>query len=239
MTWHAGEPDASCATERVADVLRGRILEGALLPGAALREVSVAAELEVSRNTLREALRLLGPEGLVTQVPNKGAVVRTLTGPDVRDIYRARRVIEAQAATESALAGDDQLAAMSSQVRAGERAAQACRWREVGTASLRFHQALVAILGSSRLDEFFRVLVTQLRLAWAMSGDEERFQQGWAERDRELYELLRQGRRSQGVGALLVYLEDSERHVLDALRGSRSPGAAQRAVRDAATPIPN
>jgi DNA-binding GntR family transcriptional regulator len=217
-----GSTEALSATDRVVDVLRGRILEGALSPGAALREISVAAELDVSRNTLREALRLLTSEGLVIQAPNKGASVRTFAASEVRDIYRTRRVLEVQAATESAVADDDQFAAMEAAVVAKERAEQARLWREAGTASLRFHQALIAVLGSYRLNEFFRTLLAQLRLAWAESCDEEQFQRGWAARDRELYELLRQGRRTQSVGALLIYLEDSERQVLDGLRLART-----------------
>lgn len=200
------------------DVLRTRILEGALAPGDALREVGVAAELAVSRNTLREALRLLASEGLVGQSPNKGAAVRTFTAADVRDIYRTRRALEVQAATDSATAGDERFAAMEAAVVAKERAECGGHWRAAGTASLRFHQELVTVLGSRRLDEFFRTLLAQLRLAWAASCDEAQFQRGWAERDRELYELLRQGRRTQSVGVLLVYLEDSERQVLDGLR---------------------
>lgn len=94
-------------TDRVVDALRTRMLEGALAPGVALREVSVAAELEVSRNTLREALRLLTSEGLVVQSPNRGASVKNFTVSEVRDIYRTRRVLEVQAATESAVATDE------------------------------------------------------------------------------------------------------------------------------------
>ncbi|WP_020669531.1 GntR family transcriptional regulator [Amycolatopsis nigrescens] len=210
--------EALSATDRVVDALRTRILEGALSPGAALREVPVAAELDVSRNTLREALRLLASEGLVIQPPNKGASVKTFTASEVRDIYRTRRVLEVQAATESAVAEEDRFAAMEAAVLAKERAEQAKQWRAAGTASLRFHQALIAVLGSHRLDDFFRTLLAQLRLAWATSCDEEQFQRGWAARDRELYELLRQGRRTQSVGVLLGYLEDSERQVLDGLR---------------------
>jgi DNA-binding GntR family transcriptional regulator len=210
--------EALSTTGRVVDALRSRILEGEFAPGAPLREVSVAAELAISRNTLREALRLLASEGLVVQPPNKGTSVKTFTGPEVRDIYRTRRALEVQAATESAVASDEQFAAMEAAVVAKERAEQAQLWREAGTASLRFHQALVAVLGSCRINEFFRTLLAQLRLAWATSCDEEQFQRGWAARDRELYELLRRGRRTQSVGVLLVYLEDSERQVLDGLR---------------------
>jgi DNA-binding GntR family transcriptional regulator len=210
--------EALSTTDRVVNVLRTYILEGALAPGAPLREVSVAAELEVSRNTLREALRLLASEGLVVQPPNKGASVKTFTASEVRDIYRTRRVLEMQAATESAVATEEQFAAMEAAVMAKERAEQARLWREAGTASLRFHQALIAVLGSCRLNEFFRTLLAQLRLAWATSCDEEQFQRGWAARDRELYDLLRHGRRTHSVGVLLIYLEDSERQVLDGLR---------------------
>lgn len=214
----AAATEAPSTTDRVVEVLRTRILEGGLSPGAALREVPVAAELDVSRNTLREALRLLASEGLVTQAPNRGASVSTVTAPEVRDIYRTRRALEVQAATESAVADADRFAAMNAAVIAKERAEQARRWREAGTASLRFHQALIGVLGSRRLNDFFRTVLAQLRLAWAASCDEEQFQRGWAARDRELYELLCQGRRTQSVGVLLIYLEDSERQVLDGLR---------------------
>ncbi|WP_019812847.1 GntR family transcriptional regulator [Saccharomonospora saliphila] len=228
--------DAVSATGRTVDVLRTRILEGALPPGTALREVSVAADLEISRNTLREALRLLTAEGLVVQQRNRGASVRTLTASEVRDLYRTRRVLEVQAATESAVAGEAAFAGLEAAVVSKERAERAGRWREAGTASLRFHQALVAMLGSRRLDEFFRTVLAQLRLAWAASGDEAGFQRGWAARDRELYELLRDGRRTRSVGVLQLYLEESERQVLDGLRRGREEHTRQgsRGVEDPA-----
>lgn len=215
--------DASGAAGRVADVLRERILEGALRPGTPLREAAVAAELDVSRNTLREGLRLLASRGLVLLAANKGASVRRLTAPEVRDIYRVRRVIEVQAATESAAARERRFADMEAAVVAGERAERAGSWRSVGTASLRFHQALVAVLGSDQLDAFIGTVLAQLRLAWEESRDEQAFQRSWSARDREIYELLRRGHRARGVAALTRYLEDSERQVLDELRRARRP----------------
>ena len=210
------------AADRVAGRLRERILQGDFPPGSPLREVSVAAELEISRNTLREALRLLASDGLVVQVPNKGAAIRRLSAPEVRDIYRVRRVLEVQAARDSALAGDESVAELEAAVIASEQAERDGAWRAAGTASLRFHQALVALLESGRLDDFFHRLLAQLRLAWSESWNDEEFQRSWAQRDRELYELLRTGRRESAIGALLAYLEDSERQVLDLLRRSRT-----------------
>ncbi len=214
--------EASGAACRAADALRERILGGELRPGSALRETALAAQLDVSRNSLREGLRLLSADGLVVHVPNKGTAVSRLAVPEVRDIYRARRALEVQAATESATASPERFKDMDAAVADEERAEQAQAWRAALTAGLRFHHALVAVLGSSRLDSFFWTLLAQLRLAWAEAGDDDSLQQSWAERDRELYELLRTGRRSHGVGALLVYLADSERQVLDVLRARDS-----------------
>jgi DNA-binding GntR family transcriptional regulator len=225
------EPEASSTAHWVADALRERILAGELRPGSRLREVALAALLDVSRNSLREGLRLLSAEGLVTQVPNKGAAVSRLSIAAVHDIYRARRALEVQAATESATAGPGRFAAMEIAVADEERAEQARAWRTALTAGLRFHCALVAMLGSSRLDSFFWSLLAQLCLAWAEASKDDRLQRSWAERDRELYELLRTGRRSQGVGALLVYLADSEYQVLDVLRAVHPPATSRGASR--------
>ena len=140
----------------------------------------------------------------------------------VSDIYRARRILEGQAATESATAEPGRFAAMEAAVAEEERAEHARAWRSALTAGLRFHCALVAMLGSSRIDGFFRILVAQLRLAWAEASEDDRLQHSWAGRDRELYELLCTGRRAQGLGALLVYLADSEQQVMDVLRARQS-----------------
>ena len=85
-------------TEQAAAALRDAILTGKIPPGTPLREVALAAELGVSRNTVREAARLLGGEGLVRHQMNRGIVVAEITAADVRDIYAARAAVEAAAA---------------------------------------------------------------------------------------------------------------------------------------------
>jgi len=204
----------------VTDVLRERIVEGELPPGTPLRDVALSAELEVSRNTLREALRTLHDEGLVVQQLHKGTAVKTLSAEDVTDIYLARRTLELSAVDASPLAPEPLLDAMEAKVAAAELAVDAEAWDKVGTASLRFHQSLVALLGSARLDGFFRVTIAQLRLAFAVMADQGAFQTPWVARDREICDLIRGGRRTAAGAALRVYLDDSERTVLDAVRAS-------------------
>ena len=79
---------------RVFQKIREDILTGVYKEHDELREVSIGEELGVSRTPVREALRQLELEGLVTIVPNKGAYVTGLTPQDVHDIYKIRSLLE-------------------------------------------------------------------------------------------------------------------------------------------------
>jgi DNA-binding GntR family transcriptional regulator len=78
----------------IADRLRAAILGGDLPPGAALVETALAAQFNVSRAPLREALRQLIEEGLVVTVPYTGTRVVDLSVGDVREIYSMRITLE-------------------------------------------------------------------------------------------------------------------------------------------------
>ncbi|MET0451861.1 MAG: GntR family transcriptional regulator [Mycobacterium sp.] len=86
------------STERTYGEIRDRILSGRLLPGARLVEVELAAELDVSRTPIREALRQLSAEGLIEMLPNRGATVRSWTDDELHDIYQSRAELDSLAA---------------------------------------------------------------------------------------------------------------------------------------------
>lgn len=92
--------------ERTAELLArrisGAILAGELLPGARLREASLAAEYDVSRTPIREALIQLSSVGLVELTPNRGATVLELTLAGVSEVYHLRAVLEGEAASLAA-----------------------------------------------------------------------------------------------------------------------------------------
>ncbi len=96
----AGNPFGTLSLEpvttvdRVAEELRRSLFEGELGPGTPLREMALADALNVSRSTVREALGYLVAEGLADRVPNRGTQVRRLDPVQVRDVCRARAVIE-------------------------------------------------------------------------------------------------------------------------------------------------
>jgi DNA-binding GntR family transcriptional regulator len=82
------------ASHRIADVLRAEILGGLYRPGEHLRQVDLAARSEASRIPVREALRMLAAEGLVTMVPNAGAWVTWLTPAECDEVYLIRERLE-------------------------------------------------------------------------------------------------------------------------------------------------
>src|SRR5687768_14230783 len=75
-------------------MLRRQIADGKLLPGTKLREEAVSAAFAISRNTVREAFRLLAHERLLEHTLHRGVFVRTLTADDVREIYTTRRLVQ-------------------------------------------------------------------------------------------------------------------------------------------------
>lgn len=81
-------------SNRVFQKIRDNILNGTYKEQDELRENTLGKELGVSRTPVREALRQLELEGLVTIVPNKGAYVTGITTKDVKDIYMVRSMLE-------------------------------------------------------------------------------------------------------------------------------------------------
>lgn len=160
--------DAGIARVRVSDqvvtALREAVLGGELEPGEALREVGLAERYEVSRGTVREAIRALEAEGLVSVSMHRGAFVSDPTPADVRDIYAARLAIEPAAALAVSDAAPDVLDGLQTITATLEAAVSSDDRRAAVEADLAFHAALVALQGSARLDAFYANLQSELRL---------------------------------------------------------------------------
>jgi DNA-binding GntR family transcriptional regulator len=87
---------------RLAAYLRSEIIAGRYRPGDRLIEQSIAAECGVSRVPLREAIRILAAEGLVTISPHRGASVSPLSDSELVELFGARGAIEGAAAARAA-----------------------------------------------------------------------------------------------------------------------------------------
>src|ERR1043166_4231493 len=81
-------------TSAVADKLREQIIRGLIPEGAQLRQDHIAAQFQVSRIPVREALRQLDAEGLIAIVPNRGAIVPALSPDDIEELFSIRALLE-------------------------------------------------------------------------------------------------------------------------------------------------
>lgn len=97
------EDDAAPLRRQAEDALRRRILSGEVAPGERLKERELVEMLGVSRTSLREALRQIEAEGLVTLEPNRGPVVARLSYEDAEDLYEIRGILEEQACADFAM----------------------------------------------------------------------------------------------------------------------------------------
>jgi DNA-binding GntR family transcriptional regulator len=90
----AGNLAGNTASHRIADALRAAILDGSYQPGERIRQEDIAARSGASRIPVREALRMLHDEGLVTLVANSGAWVTRLTLAECAELYQIRERLE-------------------------------------------------------------------------------------------------------------------------------------------------
>jgi len=134
--------------ERVADVLRAAIFDGALPPGAPLIEKAIAADLDISRAPVREAIRVLSQEGLVESVAYKGSSVRRPTSRDVNEVYALRGLFE-RFAVRRILANpdglEDRLRGLVAACDEMNACASAGDLKGLSAADERFHRNLIAL----------------------------------------------------------------------------------------------
>lgn len=154
------------AEAQATEILREQILTGHIRTGARLTEVRLAAELKVSRATVRTALHQLTVEGLIVQTPYTGWSVMTLTAHDAWELYTLRASLEGLAAR---LAARSLNAAGRTELdRAFNRLSSASlrgSWAKTTTADFALHKTIVQLAGHQRLAEQYRLVEQQVRVS--------------------------------------------------------------------------
>lgn len=235
MSQHPPDPsfaslsvEPSSIVERVADELRRAMFEGELEPGTPLREVALADSLGVARSTVREALALLVADGLADRVPNKGTAVHALDADGIRDVCRARLVLESagvarwpQASAEARAAVRDALAAFTA--LAGPRGRARGSSQEITAAHLDVHRALAGLTESPRLLATADALYAEIRLALAGVDRARRNVHEQAHDHGDLVALLEAGDLDSALATLTEHLAGAERSLLASVPAAAPP----------------
>lgn len=203
-------------TVRIAEALRDQLITGELKPGERLSEAALAASFEVSRNTLREAFRLLTKDGLLQHEPHRGVFVSVPSAASILDIYRVRRMLECQALA-GAYPGHPAVARMRAAVAEARMRRDETDWQGVGSANMRFHAAVVDLADSERLSGFYAQIAAELRLCFGQLRDPELLHAPYIEMNAAILADLEAGRPDVASQGMERYLAQSERMILAAL----------------------
>jgi DNA-binding GntR family transcriptional regulator len=159
--------------EDVAERLRAQIFARELEPGSWIDEMKLSVDYGISRTPLREALKVLAAEGLVTMKPRRGAYVAEMSRDDVAQVYHLLALLESDAAGEVARhASDAQLAHLR---QLHERLEKQVRQRDAFFATNEaFHMALLDIAGNRWRTQ----IVTDLRTVMKLNRHHSLFKQG-------------------------------------------------------------
>ncbi|MEU3215004.1 GntR family transcriptional regulator [Streptomyces sp. NPDC006971] len=174
-------------SERVTRQLRDQIIDGARAPGSRLVERELAAELGVSRLPIREALRALVTEGLVTPRPRTWAVVREFTPTDIADLDEVRTALETLtfrlAAQRRTRAGLAKLRADLDAELSAAHEGDAVRARR---AAADFHETVTSLADNELLNELGGTLRSRMR--WLLGQHDDLVEV--AEEHEDLYEAI-------------------------------------------------
>jgi DNA-binding GntR family transcriptional regulator len=165
----------------VADAIRERILAGEFPPGERLAEERLSDELGVSRMPVREALRALASEGIVTLEPRRGASVTAYTEAQVQELVEVRATLEGLNARLAAKRHDPkQIAELKRILEAGSKITEQSALGEIQANNERFHAAVEAIAANSVLMNIVRSLRDRTALIFAKQS-RKRVRENWNE----------------------------------------------------------
>jgi len=169
----SGRLASSALYVQVADRLRGRILAHTLAPGSWIDEQALAADFGISRTPLREALKVLAAEGLVTMKLRRGAYVTEVSERDLAEVYQLLALLESDAAAVAASEATEAQIIELEALHAQLEASVADRDRFFA-ANERFHMHLLQVA-----DNRWRIqVVADLRKVMKLNRHHSLFKQG-------------------------------------------------------------
>lgn len=210
--------------EQVIGALRAAILDFRLAPGQRLVERELIEQLGVSRTTVREALRELTSEGLVTVVPQRGAVVAAPSLAEAEDLYEIRAVLESLLVERFVeRASDEQIEQLGDAVEEFARAT-------AGTSDIRtildskdsFYEVVIEGAASPALQSIVESLQARVRLLRATSMGEPGRAEEAAEELRRVVVAARQRKAAEAARACATHVRNAAKTALKQLRAAEA-----------------
>ena len=222
--------------DQVASILRQKILNGELRPGTPLQEVPLAASLGVSRNTMREASRILSLENLLKRSVHRGVAVSQLSLKDVQEIYHLRRMLEIPGVLRARHSRSEILPELRDAVEGYERAVRERDWLRAVGFDFQFHSLLIRFHGNRRLESFYQRVIGELRMGMVLVDRSHDDPGALIPVHRKMYQLLAAGKLKECAAVLVQHLDDSESRLSRVMNGEMPKKKRNRQSEKASVP---
>lgn len=202
----------------VFKTLRKAILLGELEPGERLREVELASRMGVSRTPIREAIRMLELEGLVTMIPRCGALVSQITMQGLKDVLEVRTALEELAIR---LACDriteEQLDRLREAMREFEKSTGSKKEVRIAEADVRFHDIIIEASKNEKLMQMISNLSEQFyRYRYEYVKDAKRHG-ALIEEHRNMFECIQRNDKDRAAEIMRLHIARQEAAIVDKL----------------------
>jgi len=206
----------------VFNTLRKAILTGELKPGERLMEIHLANRLGVSRTPIREAIRKLELEGLVTMIPRRGAEVAQITEKSLQDVLEVRRALDALCVE---LACDrisfEEKEALGRACDAFEKATWDSDVTTIAEADVALHDIIVQATGNRRLIQLINNLSEQMYRYRFEYIKDEKGHDNLVNEHRIIYESILQGDKEKAAQAARLHIDNQEKAIIRQIRLER------------------
>ncbi|MBR4982505.1 MAG: GntR family transcriptional regulator [Lachnospiraceae bacterium] len=206
----------------VFKTLRQGILTGELKPGERLMEIHLANKLGVSRTPIREAIRKLELEGLVTMIPRRGAEVAQITEKSMKDVLEVRKVLD-NLSVELACdrITEEEKEKLQNACRDFEDAVRTGDFSMIAKTDVAFHDIIVAATRNIRLSQMVNNLAEQMyRYRFEYIKDSSQHSRLVQEHE-EICQGIIQGDKAKALAAIEAHIDNQEIAVLNQIRIDR------------------
>ncbi len=208
--------------ERVYQAITSALLRGKLAPGAQLVERELAAAFDCTRGTIRKVLARLGAESKLVLEANRGAFVPSPSVDDIREVYRARQVVEAGiVATLCGRLGAREKRALRAHVKNEQRALKTGSVEECVRLAGQFHLLLAELAAAPDVRAFLGTLVAKTELYKALFNP-SKVSNCASDEHGQLVDALEEGRLETVLASMHDHLDELETRVLAQASGVRS-----------------
>jgi DNA-binding GntR family transcriptional regulator len=196
--------------QQIVEKLREAIIEGMFKPGDRLIEANLCEMLGVSRPSIREALRSLEAERLISIIPNRGPQIPVLSRDHAADIYKVRALLEGEAAFIAARrATPDDLKLMRAALAAFGKAVRANDMQTEVSATSVFYSHILRICGNPIIEETLNGLLARINFLRAHSMSQPGRAKVSLQEMKAIYEAIAANNGSAARSAAVKHVENA------------------------------